>query len=33
MGATTKCGFLNYPVLYLLHSVLCFKSCNGASFP
>ena len=25
-------GFLNYPVLFLLHSVLCYKSCNGASF-
>ena len=32
VGTTTQRGFLNYPVLFLLHSVLCYKSCNGASF-
>ena len=32
VGTTTQRGFLHYPVLYLLHSELCYKSCNGASF-
>ena len=32
VGTTTQRGFLNYPVLFLLHCVLCYKSCNGASF-
>ena len=32
VGTTTQRGFLNYPVLFLLHSVLCSKSCNGANF-